>query len=118
MVKSIIMNQDLDKRKILSALAHGSIFLNSLVVAIGIPIAILIISNDSIAQENAKEALNFHLNMWIYWIIVGLLCFVVIGFVLLPILVIFNLIMPIIGIVKTLTNPKKPYRYPFIFRFI
>ena len=95
------MTQDLDKRKILSALVHGSIFLNSLVVAIGIPIVVLIIANDSIVLDNAKEALNFHLNMWIYWIIVGLLCFVVIGFALLPILIIINLIMPIIAIVKT-----------------
>lgn len=112
------MTQNLDKNKILSALCHGSIFFTSLLFGIGIPIVILFINNDSIVQENAKEALNFHLNMWIYGIIIGLLCFVVIGFFLLPFLGLINIIMPIIAIVQTLSNPHKVYRYPFLFRLI
>ena len=112
------MTQDLDTNKILSALSHGSIFFNSLLVAIGIPIAILLLNNDSIVKANAKEAINFHLNMFIAWIAVGLLCFIVIRFVLLPFLVVINVVMPIIAIVKTASNPHKIYRYPFIFRII
>jgi uncharacterized Tic20 family protein len=110
------MAQDLDTNKILSALAHGSIFFNSLVVAVGIPIAILLISNDSTVKENAKEALNFHLNMWLYYIIAGILVFVLIGWILLPILGIFNLVMPIIAIAKIVGSGNSIYRYPFIFR--
>lgn len=112
------MTQNLETNKILSGLAHGSIFFTSLFIAIGIPIAILLLSNDPVVKENAKEAINFHLNMWIYWIIVGILCFIVIGFVLIPFLAIINLIMPIIAIVKTVSNPQTIYRYPFIFRIV
>lgn len=110
------MTQDVDTNKILSALSHGSIFFSSLVVAVGIPIVILAVSNDSTVKNNAKEALNFHLNMWLYYIIAGILTLVLIGWLLLPILAIFNVVMPIIAIIKILGNPNQVYHYPFIFR--
>lgn len=110
------MAEDIDKRKLLSALSHGSIFFSALVVSIGVPIAILLISDDEITKDNAKEALNFQLNLFLYGIIFWILTFVLIGFVLLGILGLVNLIMPIIGILQVLTNPYKVYRYPLIFR--
>ena len=110
------MTEDIDKRKLLSALSHGSIFFSALVVSIGVPIAIVLISDDEITKDNAKEALNFQLNLFLYGIIFGILTFVLIGFVLLGVLGLVNLIMPIIGILQILTNPYKVYRYPFIFR--
>ena len=112
------MTEDIDKRKLLSALCHGSIFFGSLVVSIGIPIAILFITDDEVTKENAREALNFHFNLWLYGIIFGILTVVLVGFVLLGILGLVNLIMPIIGIVQVLTNPYKSFRYPFIFRLL
>ena len=39
-----MMAFDSDKRKLLSALSHGSIFLSSLVLSVAIPIGILLIS--------------------------------------------------------------------------
>jgi len=112
------MSEDIDKRKLLSALCHGSIFFGSLVVSVGIPIAILFITDDEVTKENAREALNFHFNLWLYGIIFGILTVVLIGFVLLGVLGLVNLIMPIIGIVQVLTNPYKSFRYPFIFRLL
>ncbi|AFZ44880.1 hypothetical protein PCC7418_2742 [Halothece sp. PCC 7418] len=112
------MAEDIDKRKLLSALAHGSIFFSALVVSIGIPIVIILITEDEIAKENAKEALNFQLNLLIYGIIFSILTLVLIGWILLGILGLVNLIMPIIGILQVLTNPYKTYKYPFIFRII
>lgn len=112
------MTDDIDKRKLLSALAHGSIFFGTLVVSIGIPIAILFITDDEVTKENAREALNFHFNLWLYEIIFIILAFLLIGFVLLWILGIVNLVMPIIAILQVLTNPYKSYRYPFIFRLL
>lgn len=109
---------NLEQRKLLSALCHGSIFLSSLVVSIAVPIVILFIIDDPIVKDNAKESLNFHINLYIYGILFGLLCFVLIGFPLLLILVIVSFIMPIIALVKVLENPDKPYRYPFIFRLL
>jgi uncharacterized protein len=109
---------DSDKRKVLSAVSHGSIFLSSLFLSVGAPIAILFISDDPIVKANAREAINFHFNVWLYEIIFGLLCFVLIGYPLLAILFIVHWALPVIAILKTLDNPDNPYRYPFIFRLI
>jgi uncharacterized Tic20 family protein len=112
------MSEDLAKRKLLSALCHGSIFLNATVVSVAVPIIILFVSDDAIVQENAKEALNFHFNMWLYWGIVFILTFILIGIFLGWIVGLINLIMPILAIIKVLSNPSQSYRYPFIFRLL
>lgn len=109
---------DPDKRKILSALAHGSIFFGLLGIGIAIPIAILFVSDDPVVKDNAKEAINFHFNVWLYGIIFGVLTIVLIGFALLGILQIINFVLPILAIVQALGNPDQPYRYPFIFRLL
>ncbi|MGL5805615.1 MAG: DUF4870 domain-containing protein [Xenococcaceae cyanobacterium] len=107
---------DPDKRKLLAILSHGSIFLSSLIISVGIPIAILTVSEDPVVKENAKEALNFHFNVWLYGIIFGILTFVLVGFALLPVLFLISWVMPIIAIVRIFENPEKSFRYPFIFR--
>ncbi|MEM1370210.1 MAG: DUF4870 domain-containing protein [Cyanobacteria bacterium P01_H01_bin.15] len=109
---------DPDKRKLLSALCHGAIFFSSTVVSVVIPIAILVISDDPVVKANAKESLNFHFNIWVYGIIFGILAWLLIGIPLLVVLGIVSVVMPIIGIIKTLSNPDNPYRYPFLFRLI
>ncbi|MEA5535356.1 DUF4870 domain-containing protein [Crocosphaera sp. XPORK-15E] len=112
------MSEELAKRKLLSALCHGSIFFSATVVSIGIPIVILFISDDPTIQSNAKEVLNFHLNVWLYGIIFGILTLILIGWLLLGLLGIFTLIMPILAIIQVLSEPNKPFRYPFIFRVL
>lgn len=112
------MTEEIDKRKLLSALAHGSIFFSALVVSVGVPIVILFITEDEITKENAKEALNFQLNLFIYGVIFAILTVIFIGFILLGILGLINIVMPIIGIIQVLTNPDKVYKYPFVFRII
>lgn len=109
---------DVDKRKLLSGLSHGSIFLSSLVFSVGIPIAILFVSDDPIVKQNAKEAINFHLNVWLYGVIFGLLCLVLIGFPLLAILFVVHWTLPVIAIVRCLGTPDQVYHYPFIFRLL
>ncbi|HEY9616805.1 MAG TPA: DUF4870 domain-containing protein [Microcoleaceae cyanobacterium] len=109
---------DLDKRKLLSGLCHGSIFISLLGVSIGIPLAILFVSEDPVVKDNAKEALNFHFNVWLYGTIFGILAFVLIGIPLLAILQIVNIVLPVIAILHTLSKPNDPYRYPFIFRLL
>lgn len=115
------MNQevyDMDKRKLLSALCHGSIFFSLFAVSIGVPIAILFISDDPVVKDNAKEALNFHFNVWLYGIIFAVLTIVLIGFALLAILQVVNIVMPVLAIIQSLGNPNQSYRYPFIFRLL
>jgi len=109
---------DSDKRKLLSALCHGSIFISAALVSIAIPIAVLFVSDDPVVKENAKEALNFHINLWIYGVIFGILAIIGIGFLLLGILAIVNFVMPIIAILQVLNNPDQSFRYPFIFRIL
>ena len=112
------MAEDLDQRKLLSALSHGSIFFGALFVSVAIPIIVLLMSQDDVAKANAKEALNFHFNLWLYEIIFGVLTLILIGWILLGILAIVNLVMPIIAIFRVLSKPENPYRYPFIFRLL
>lgn len=112
------MDYDPDKRKLLSGLCHGSVFISALIISVGIPFAILVVSDDPVVKENAKEALNFHFNLWLYGIIFGALTIILIGWPLLGILAIVSWLMPILAILQILGNPNKAYRYPFIFRVL
>ncbi|MFP4300154.1 MAG: DUF4870 domain-containing protein [Spirulinaceae cyanobacterium] len=107
-----------NQRKILSIVSHAAIFFSSLMLSIAVPIILMIVTNDDVVKANAKESLNFHLNVILYGVIFGLLSFIVIGIPLLAILAIATIVMPILAIVKILENPEKPYRYPFIFRIL
>lgn len=107
-----------DQRLILSVLSHAAIFFSATVVAIGIPIAILFLSQDTVVKANARESLNFHINLYIYGFIFWILTFLLIGFPLLFILGLVSVIMPILAIISVVSNPDKPYVYPFIFRLI
>lgn len=109
----------LDKRKLLSAVAHGSIFISALVVSIAIPIAVYFISDDSVVQENAKEAINFHLNVWLIGGVIGVLSFLtfgLLGFILAPIWLVYHWGLSIWAISHCLRQPDTEFRYPFIFR--
>ena len=109
---------DFSQRKLLSAACHGAIFFSSTIVSIGIPIAILLVSDDSVVKENAKESINFHINLYIYAVIFALLILVAIGIPLLVLLAIASFLLPIIAIVRVATEPQTPYRYPFILRLL
>lgn len=117
-IPSMQSTYDSDKRKLLSALSHGSIFLSALVLSAGIPLAIWFVSDDPVVKDSAQEALNFHLNVWAYGIVFGVLTLLLIGYPLLGILFIVQILMPILAIVKALRNPDEAYRYPFIFRVL
>jgi uncharacterized protein len=111
---------DPDKRKLLSALCHGAIFFSTLFVSVGVPIAMLFVADDPIVVENAKESINFHLNVWIYGTIITALIWLTLG-LLIP-LAFFGYMLhwglTIWAIASVLLNPDKPFRYPFIFRVI
>ncbi|MEM6402697.1 MAG: DUF4870 domain-containing protein [Cyanobacteria bacterium P01_D01_bin.116] len=110
--------ENADQRKLLSALCHGAIFLSSTFIAVAIPIAILFTTEDSVVKANARESLNFHINLYIYGLIAAMLTIVLIGFPLLMVLGLISFIMPIIAIVQILSSPDETYRYPFIFRLV
>jgi tetratricopeptide (TPR) repeat protein len=101
-------------RPILSVLCHGSLLLASGLLPLVIPIVILIVSQDTVVRDNAKESLSFFITMFVWAIAFAILCLIKIGFVLLILLWIFSVVMPIIAIVQCIQNPNEPVRYPFI----
>ncbi|MFM9268417.1 DUF4870 domain-containing protein [Tychonema sp. BBK16] len=108
---------DSDKRKLLSLLCHGAIFLSTLVFSIAVPIGVLLVSDDPVVKDNAKEAINFHLNVWLYAIILVPLSFVTFGLAgLIGFAIHWGL--TIMAILHVFQNPNLPYRYPFIFRLV
>ena len=102
--------------RVMAILSH----ILTIIFGIGIfaPLIIWLVKrNDSpFVEANAKESLNFQLTVIIAFIISGILSVVVIGFFLLWIVGILEVIFVIIATVKASEN--KIYRYPFNLRLI
>lgn len=111
---------DTEGRKFLSALCHGSVFLSTGFVSVGLPLAILFIAKDPVVKSNAKEAINFHLNVWLYGAIVTILIWMTLGllFPLAGIGFVLHWGLTVWALFYVLTQVEKPFRYPFIFRFL
>ncbi|MEL6353771.1 MAG: DUF4870 domain-containing protein [Cyanobacteria bacterium J06627_28] len=107
---------DSDKRKLLSAVSHGSIFFSQLIFSAGVPLALLVLSDDPVVKDNSREALNFHFNMWLYSVLLIIPAALIIGLPLVALLGLVQVIMPIFAILSSVTAPDMAYRYPFIFR--
>ena len=108
-----------NNRKWLCAGSHASIFISVLIASIGIPILIFLSSEDNIVKENAKEAINFHFNVWLYGSIIAALSFMtfgVLGFILGPIWVVYHWGLSIWAVIHCLKDSSQEFRYPFIFR--
>ena len=67
-------------------------------------------------DEHGKESLNFQISMLIYNVIAGVLCLILIGFVILFILHILNLVLVIVASIQA--SEGKLYRYPLTIRLI
>ena len=67
-------------------------------------------------DAHGKESLNFQISMLIYNVIAGILCLVLIGFVILAILHILNLVLVIVASIQA--SDGKFYRYPLTIRLI
>ncbi|TXI48714.1 MAG: DUF4870 domain-containing protein [Lysobacter sp.] len=82
------------------------------------PLIIWQIKKDTMpfAAEQAKEALNFNITVSIAGIISAVLIFVVIGFVLLPIVMIVWIVFTIIAGIAA--SKGENYRYPFALRLV
>ncbi|GAB4540569.1 MAG: hypothetical protein Tsb0014_31870 [Pleurocapsa sp.] len=114
-------SSNLDKRKLLSVGSHASIFISSLLVSVAIPVAILTISDDEVVQANAKEAINFHFNVWLIGGVIAVLSFLtlgLLGFILTPFWLLYHWGMSIWAVVHCVKQPDQAFRYPFIFRII
>ena len=67
-------------------------------------------------DAHGKEALNFQISMLIYNLVAGVLCLVLIGFVLLGVLYLLNIIFVVIAALKA--GEGEMYRYPLTIRLV
>lgn len=68
------------------------------------------------AASHAVEALNFQLTLLLALIVSFLLMFVLIGFLIMPVVGIWGFVLSIIATIKVST--KEPFAYPLTIRFI
>lgn len=82
------------------------------------PLVMWLIKKDTMpfVNDQGKEALNFNITMLIAAIVCWILVFILVGFLLLPILVIFWLVFVVIATIKA--NEGVLYRYPFALRLV
>jgi uncharacterized Tic20 family protein len=67
-------------------------------------------------DAHGKEALNFQISMLIYNLVAGVLCLLLIGFALLAVLHILNVVFVILAALKA--GEGQMYRYPLTLRLI
>lgn len=93
-------------------LIHASAFFAPFLI----PILFFIISNDEEVKKISVQALLFQIVMWVLIAIAAILSFVLIGLPFLLIFMLMTFIVPIIGIVKALSD--EPWRYPIVGRWV
>lgn len=82
------------------------------------PLAIWLAKKDESAfvDQQGRESLNFQISMLIYFVVAVVLCFLLIGFVFLPVLAVFHVVVVIIAGIRA--NDGESYRYPLCIRFL
>jgi uncharacterized Tic20 family protein len=85
-----------------------------------------LISDDPVVKTNAKESMNFHLNVWFWGAVIGIpiailsfLTFGLGGILFFPVIGLGFIIhwgLTIVALIHCFTKPDEPFRYPFIFR--
>lgn len=82
------------------------------------PLVMWLVKKDESAfvDANGKESLNFQITLTIAWVVSGILCLVLIGLLLLPVVFVGGIVLTIIASIKA--NEGKVYRYPVCLRLI
>jgi uncharacterized Tic20 family protein len=93
----------------LAALAHAS----ALVASFLGPLLILVLADegDELVQQNAKNSLNFQIIMAIAFFISAALTILLIGFLLVPIVGLIDLVLVVIATLRA--NEGEVYSYPY-----
>jgi hypothetical protein len=109
-------------------LCHASAFLGFLVPALGQfvgPLIVWLWKRDESPEIDAhgKESLNFQLSLLIYTAVFAVVCFilmfVLIGFLLVPLIALFYIANVVLVIIASLrANEGELYRYPLTLRLI
>jgi len=114
--ESVAVSQE---NRIWAIVAHLSTFLTGSIPFINFigPLVVYLVKKDESEHVavHAKEALNFQLTTLIYYVVAFILCFVVIGFFLVPAIWIFSVVVTIVATIKA--SEGKLYYYPMTIRF-
>ena len=105
-----------NNNRTMAILAHiGGLFTSWLA-----PLVIFLInksdSSESFTTDNAREALNFQISVFIAYLVCGVLSFVLIGLFLFWVVMLANLVLCILAAVKASNGVS--YRYPLTIRLI
>jgi uncharacterized Tic20 family protein len=113
------VNENIEGDTTLAAVAHLSSFLFYMIgpFAVLVPILLLIFyQDDELVTESAKNVIDWQLSFIILTILSFVLIFVLIGFLLIPTLIILSFLLPPVGAVKALSG--KVWVYPYSFSFV
>lgn len=103
------------EQKLLALLAHLSYLLGGLGFIIAPLIIFMLKKDDPFVYHHARQALVAHLAIAALSLAVGLLCFLLIGFVLLPVIILLWLTLLVTSIIAAVkTGEGQLYYYPFI----
>ena len=97
-----------------AVLAHLSFFAFGLIA----PLVIYLVKKDEspFTRHHAAEALNFHITVTIAAIVSAVLLLVLVGFVLLPVVLIGGAVLAIVAALAA--GRREAYRYPLSIRFV
>lgn len=82
----------------------------------GLLVWVLKKDDSAFIADQAKEALNFQITMLIAQFVAGILVWVLVGIILIPIVWLFNIVFCIIAAISS--SKGENYRYPFCLRLI
>ena len=82
----------------------------------GLLVWILKKDDSAYLADQAKEALNFQISVLIGYLIAGVLAWVLIGFILMPLIWLLNVVFCIIAAISS--SKGETYRYPLCLRLI
>lgn len=119
---TVVSMNSLQSRKILRVLCHAAALTSLTVVSIGVPIAAVILSDDELVKDSAREAINFSITVFLWAAFAGFLWFTIIGiplaWVIGGLLGLASIILPLLAIMSVSTDEGRPYRYPFTLRLL
>ncbi len=106
------------EERTLAAVCHGCGVASSLFLPIIVCLVIYLTKRDEseFVEDQAKEALNFQITMFLLAAIGYLTIFILVGFAVLMAVWLGSIIFPIIAAVKSHSGEK--YRYPVNFRIV
>ncbi len=118
--------------KLGSIAVHSAILLSFTFVSIVVPLALLAMTEDRVLRDNAKESLNFHLNLYGYGAVLALILAIagklsayLIGLPLLFLATAFlgllgvaAVVLPLMALVACLADERHVHHYPFIVRVL